>query len=184
MPRSAKRRFVQFPPAAVFFKPQGVPLRALEKVVLGLDEYEMLRLVDYEGRDIETAAAGMGVSRATGGRILEAARRKSAEALTQGKAVLIEGGAVVLGGRRFRCGSCGAVWGASGGNAADGIAGPSGLEAPQDGCPSCSGSNIVDLGRGWRRDAEVPGPESRRGGFRMMGGGGRRGGRGTPRDGY
>jgi len=105
MPPFMKRRFVQFPPAALFFKPGGVPLSALEIVPLGLDEYEMLRLVDYEGRTIQEAARSLGVSRATCGRILEAGRKKTAEALSLGKAIRIEGGEVEVRGRRFRCGS-------------------------------------------------------------------------------
>lgn len=145
MPRFVKQRFVQFPPAAVLFKPQGVPLRTLEQIVLGLDEYEVLRLVDYEGRDIETAAESLRVSRATAGRILESARKKSAEAICRGKAILIEGGTVVVGGQRFRCDSCGVMW-------EDPVpveeTAVSGAEIPP--CPSCAATAVVDLGSGWR----------------------------------
>jgi uncharacterized protein len=57
---------------------------------LMLDELEALRLADYEGQYHQDAAREMKVSRATFGRILNNARHKVAEALTQGKALKIE----------------------------------------------------------------------------------------------
>jgi predicted DNA-binding protein (UPF0251 family) len=66
-----------------------------------LDELEALRLADLLGLYHEEAAGRMGVSRATFGRIVERARRKSAEALVEGKALRIEGGPVEL--SRERC---------------------------------------------------------------------------------
>jgi predicted DNA-binding protein (UPF0251 family) len=94
MGRPPIRRVVQGLPDAVYYKPAGVPLRLLEEVVLGLDELEALRLADAAGLDQEEVGRRMGVSRQTAGRILETARRKVAEALTQGKAIRIEGGPV------------------------------------------------------------------------------------------
>ncbi|HPD48452.1 MAG TPA: DUF134 domain-containing protein [Anaerohalosphaeraceae bacterium] len=94
MPRPCKRRWVAGLPQSVVYKPVGVPARALEWLSLGLDEFEVIRLVDYEGLDQEKAAELMGVSRPTVTRIYARARRKIAEALTQGKAISIEGGPV------------------------------------------------------------------------------------------
>ena len=76
------------------FKPAGIPGRFLEEVVLGLDGLEALRLAGLEGLYHEAAAARMGVSRATFGRIVEDARRRVAEALVEGKLLRIEGGPV------------------------------------------------------------------------------------------
>lgn len=61
----------------------------LERIELGLDELEAMRLADLEGHYQEEAAAVMGVSRPTFGRIIEAARRKVADALLNGKALAI-----------------------------------------------------------------------------------------------
>lgn len=97
MPRPCRRRRIQGMPGVVYYKPRGVPLRELEEVVLGLDELEALRLADLEGLSQEDAGARMGVSRATFGRIVESARRKSAQALTGGLALRIEGGPVTVG---------------------------------------------------------------------------------------
>ena len=81
-------------PDVLHFKPAGVPSRLLEQVRLSLDELEALRLADQEGKYHADAAADMGISRQTFGRIITAARRKVAEALITGKEILIEGGNV------------------------------------------------------------------------------------------
>jgi predicted DNA-binding protein (UPF0251 family) len=110
MSKPKKDRFVYQPPAVVYYKPQGVPMFRLEQVILGVDEYEAVRLVDYEGLQQKQAAERMKVSRATCARILESAHRKIAEALTGGKAIRIEGGSFVLARNRYRCRDCNAFW--------------------------------------------------------------------------
>lgn len=90
------RRVAALPTVPVF-KPAGIPARDLEEVALTLDEFEALRLADYEGLYQEAAALRMGVSRQTFGRIVEAARKKVADALVNGKALRIEGGVAVVG---------------------------------------------------------------------------------------
>lgn len=94
MPRPFKSRFVYGRPGSVVYKPAGIPARTLEWVGLGLDEFEAIRLLDYEGHDQEKAAQLMGISRPTVTRIYASARGKIAEALTEGKAINIEGGPV------------------------------------------------------------------------------------------
>jgi predicted DNA-binding protein (UPF0251 family) len=79
-------------PPADYYKPAGIPLRDLEEVALASDEMEALRLADAEGLYQAEAAAKMGVSRQTFGRIVERARRKVAQALADGKALRIERG--------------------------------------------------------------------------------------------
>lgn len=94
MPRPCCRRRISGAPPAAVFKPAGIPGRFLEEVVLGLDGLEAIRLADLEGLYQEEAAARMGVSRATFGRIVADARRRVAEALVEGKLLRIEGGPV------------------------------------------------------------------------------------------
>jgi predicted DNA-binding protein (UPF0251 family) len=79
-------------PPADYYKPAGIPLCELEEVALAPDEMEALRLADAEGLYQTEAAAKMGVSRQTFGRIVERARRKVALALAGGKALRIERG--------------------------------------------------------------------------------------------
>jgi len=87
------RRVAQLP-QVTYYKPRGVPLRMLQQVALTVDELEALRLADLEGLYQEEAAGLMNVSRQTFGRIVEAARKKVADALVNGKALSIEGGPV------------------------------------------------------------------------------------------
>ena len=98
MPRPFKNRFVQGRPGSVVYKPAGVPARTLEWVSLGLDEFEVIRLLDNEGLEQEKVAELMGISRPTVTRIYASARKKIAEVLTEGKALCIEGGPVQAGG--------------------------------------------------------------------------------------
>ncbi len=92
MGRRRKCRNVAGRPEVTVFKPQGVPMTKLYGVVLGLDGFEALRLVDAEGLSQEEAAEAMGVSRPTLCRILGEARSRVARALTQGWIIRIETG--------------------------------------------------------------------------------------------
>ncbi|MDD4319271.1 MAG: DUF134 domain-containing protein [Candidatus Peribacteraceae bacterium] len=94
MVRPLKPRCIGAEPGAYYYKPRGIPLRALEQVVLTLDEVEALRLKNLEAMDQTEAAKSMGVSQSTFQRILTAANRKTADALLNGKAIRIEGGHV------------------------------------------------------------------------------------------
>jgi predicted DNA-binding protein (UPF0251 family) len=137
MPKPKKDRYVMFPPQVVLFKPQGIPAIMLEQIILNVDEYEAIRLIDYEGLDQEAAASRLGVSRATCARILESAHKKIAEALSQGKAIRIEGGSYVLKQNLFRCRDCGAVW--------EGEEPKQESSEPADECPVCQSDHIIDL---------------------------------------
>jgi predicted DNA-binding protein (UPF0251 family) len=94
-------------PGASYFKPQGIPSSSLEEVIITLDEFEALRLADFEGLYQENSAASMNISRQTFGRIIDSARKKIAEALVHGKALKIEGGTVSLEENgEIKCSSC------------------------------------------------------------------------------
>ncbi len=70
------------------FKPTGTPLTELKQIVLHRDELEALRLCDSKGMTQEEAGESMGVSRGTIQRIITIARKKSAQALTEGHALV------------------------------------------------------------------------------------------------
>jgi len=76
------------------FKPAGCPARQMDWVLMTVDEYEALRLVDGDGLEQAEAAEQMGVSRPTVTRILARARAKLAQMIRSGAALAIEGGAV------------------------------------------------------------------------------------------
>jgi predicted DNA-binding protein (UPF0251 family) len=147
MAKPKKDRRVQYPPSVVYFKPQGIPMVQLEQETLTVDEYEAIRLVDKDGLDQQQAAVRMGISRATCARIVESAHKKVAEALTEGKAIRIEGGNVVLRKNRFRCLNCGNLWE---GELSDVAA----EDRPVPPCPKCSSDRVIDFARqaGWQPD--------------------------------
>ncbi|MDX9713800.1 MAG: DUF134 domain-containing protein [Dissulfurispiraceae bacterium] len=90
MPRPRKFRHIGCSPESEYFKPRGIPLTDLEEVTLSMDEFEAVRLADLERLYHEDAAGRMKISRQTFGRILEAAHKKIADALINGKALKIE----------------------------------------------------------------------------------------------
>jgi predicted DNA-binding protein (UPF0251 family) len=94
MPRPYKNRFISGQPGSVVYKPAGIPAKSLEWIYLGLDEFEAIHLLDYKGLEQNKVAELMKVSRPTVTRIYANARRKIATALTEGKAICIEGGPV------------------------------------------------------------------------------------------
>ncbi|MEA5098646.1 MAG: DUF134 domain-containing protein [Burkholderiaceae bacterium] len=89
MARPRKHCFISCEVNATYFKPQGVPMRHLEEVVLDMDEVEAVRLADIEDMYHADAALKMGVSRPTFGNIIARAHKKIATALLEGKALRI-----------------------------------------------------------------------------------------------
>lgn len=92
MPRPPKIRKIQSKPEWTYFKPPGIPMQELEELTISFEEMETIRLSDYQGLSQQEGADKMEVSRPTYQRILVNARKKVAEALTEGKAIRIEGG--------------------------------------------------------------------------------------------
>jgi predicted DNA-binding protein (UPF0251 family) len=92
MPRPVKRRRVGWEPNITYFKPAGVRMMDLEEVCLNLEEFEAIRLSDFEKLSQKKASEKMQVSQPTFSRILESARRKIADFLVSGKAIRVEGG--------------------------------------------------------------------------------------------
>ena len=134
MVRPYKKRGIKEPPRVQSFKPAGIPMRFLDRVTLTIDEFEAVRLADYEGLDHKESAERMGISRPTFSRLVERARRKLGEALIEVKEIFIEGGNVYFRNNLFRCGRCGAVM-----RAAEGAAVQS--------CAECGSMNVIDLAR-------------------------------------
>jgi uncharacterized protein len=94
------------PPAMEGFKPFGIPATDGDLVILLYEEYEAIRLADYEGLTQERAAGQMNVSRPTFTRIYEKARRTIAQAFVEGKTIFIEGGDFHTNNCWYRCENC------------------------------------------------------------------------------
>ena len=76
--------------SGVCFKPCGVRKVELDRVYLLEDEMEAIRLADFEGLYQQECAERMGISRPTFSRLIESARKKIADALTNTKALNIK----------------------------------------------------------------------------------------------
>ena len=127
----------------------------LKEVVVTLDEFEAMRLVDMEGLYQDKAAHKMRVSRQTLGRIVESARRKVAKALAAGMAIKLEGGHIEMENgemRSFVCSACKNEW-----NVLYGTGRP-------EKCPKCGSLDI-------HRNPDQRGHGRRFGGGRGPGGG-------------
>ncbi len=109
MPRRKRHRFVHREPTVSVYKPAGVPAKELEEILLTVDEFEAIRLADYEGLNQRQACTIMKISQPTFNRILASARNKVAQGLVEGQVLRIEGGRYVLGDGSggLQCTDCG-----------------------------------------------------------------------------
>ena len=143
MPRPPKSRWVAFLPDVTYFKPAGIPLRALEEIRLNVEEAEAIRLKDLEGLEQDEGAEKMNISRPTFQRVLASARQKIADAILNGKAIRIEGGSFEMASSRFKCLN-GHEWE---------VPFEVMMRTPPQLCPTCNTPSIeplVPAGFGWR----------------------------------
>lgn len=133
MVRPAKKRTVEKPPKISGMKPIGVPGKLLDKITLSIDEYEAIRLSDYEGLGHKAGADEMNISRPTFTRLLQSAHRKIAQTIVDVKDLIIEGGNYSFARVLVRCLDCQTV-------------SDIGTEHGTDNfCPECQSENIICL---------------------------------------
>ncbi len=161
-PRPKRRRRLSEPPPVSGFVPEGgeFSISREDTVILHFEEYEAIKLADYEGLSQLEASKRMHVSRPTFTRIYDQARKKVAKAFIENKRLSIEGGHVEFEADWYRCENCGSVFKRKAGKKADS-------------CPVCGDANIVPL-----QQATGTFPERGRGGGHR-GSGRYRGGRGA-----
>lgn len=102
MPRPPRCRRVCALPATVEFGPVQSTSQT-EVVILGLDEYEVIRLIDWVGLTQAECAKQINVARTTVTGMYDSARHKVADALVNGKRLLIEGGPIQICPRSSTC---------------------------------------------------------------------------------
>ena len=90
MARPSRCRKICFEPTYDSFIPEGISNG--EKIILTLDEYEVIRLIDLNKLTHEQASKQMNISRTTVSEIYEIARYKIANSLVHGRPLLISGG--------------------------------------------------------------------------------------------
>ncbi len=129
MARPVNPRKVFSRPKIKGFIPMGFYASDLDTIYLSIEEYESIRLKDYLGLSQLESSEHMGVSRPTLTRIYEKARKKIAEALCEGKQILIQGGNIIYLEKWFRCENCGSKFNTKG--------------KENERCPLCGDKNIV-----------------------------------------
>ena len=110
MSRPVRNRRMNRPPLVKGFIPYGGQLLSEEKIQLLMEEYEAIRLMDYEMLTQLSAAKMMDVSRPTFTRIYDSARKKISRALVLSLQFEIGGGNVELKGQWYSCKQCNAIF--------------------------------------------------------------------------
>lgn len=109
MPRPKKWRKVCCMPRNTEFVPVGMNFQSDDTVVMTVDEYETIRLIDHENFTQEECAGYMKIARTTVQQIYNHARQKLSVLLVEGKPLVIRGGEYQLcdGNEPYcRCGGC------------------------------------------------------------------------------
>ncbi|WP_368293633.1 DUF134 domain-containing protein [Dehalobacter sp. TBBPA1] len=109
MPRPRKGRKVCCLPESSLFGPLNAVINQEDLVLMLVDEYETIRLIDLQGYTQEECAEQMHIARTTVQRIYNDARKKLAESLVNGKVLRIKGGDYELCEgleKTCRCGGC------------------------------------------------------------------------------
>lgn len=106
MPRPKRLRKVVSPPAFKGYKPFGHEVKKKEAIELFYEEYEAIKLADYDSLSQVEASQIMGVSRPTFARIYTAARQKIAKAMVETRAINAVFGHAVLNKAWFLCHAC------------------------------------------------------------------------------
>ena len=132
MPRRKRMRKVVAPPGFRGYKPYGSRHGQKEHVDLHYEEYEAIKLADYDLMNHLEASRLMGVSRATFARVYESARRKIARALVETREIRSVFGHASLDQSWFVCNECQARF-----NIPHNHAGRH--------CPICKGKNIHSI---------------------------------------
>ncbi|MBI9059376.1 MAG: DUF134 domain-containing protein [Labilibaculum sp.] len=131
MPRKIRLRKVVEPPRFKGYRPFGVNAGTKKSIDLFYEEYEALKLADYDLLNHKEAAEIMGVSRPTFARIYETARRKIATALVETKIIKTVFGNAIMDKDWYVCNKCHARFNI-----------PKTIE--NDACPACK-SNLIEL---------------------------------------
>lgn len=88
------------------FKPLKPQPFQKDPVILSLDQFEALRLCDYQGLSQEEAAIQMEISRPTFTRLYTEARKNLVQAVVEGRVFVMQGGNVKLNGQFLQCKEC------------------------------------------------------------------------------
>ncbi len=106
MPRQRRLRKIVAPPKFQGYKPYGNNDYSTGSIDLLYEEYEAIKLADYDMMKHIDAAKLMGVSRATFARIYESARQKIAKAFVETKEIIAVYGNAEFDKNWYVCNNC------------------------------------------------------------------------------
>lgn len=106
MARPLKSRKISNPPVMKGFKPYGIPMCKIEPVILKFEEFESIKLVNYDNMPQDKAAEQMNISRPTFTRIYNSALKQIAKMFVEGKGLEIEGGNYEFDKDWYKCKKC------------------------------------------------------------------------------
>jgi uncharacterized protein len=130
MARPIKPRKLLLPHKEISFIPGNEDATLKETITLLSEEYEVIKLIDYENMNHLQAAKVLHVSRPTLTRIYQRARKKIAESLVELKILKLGGGNSYLVENWYNCNDCETVF-----NIPENI-------VFKHNCPVCSGKSI------------------------------------------
>jgi len=90
MPRCKKHRRCRFINGSKIFKPAGKSFKQLEQIEIQSDEFEAIRLCNYDGLNQIQAGQKMQISRGTVQRLLSSGSKKIVDALLNTKLLIIK----------------------------------------------------------------------------------------------
>jgi len=131
MPRKKRNRKIQYPPVIKGMSVYGVRGRRANEVILHLEEYEAIRLLDYQNLTQEQAAIHMNISRPTLTRIYEEARNKVATAFVEGRGIIFRGGDIYFDENWYKCNHC--------------LASFNHFNDTKSECPLCGSQDVISL---------------------------------------
>lgn len=132
MPRPRRLRKVVAPPSFKGYKPYGNIKNKKDACELFYEEYESIKLADYDGLNQSDAAEIMGVSRPTFARIYSEARKKIAMALVEAREIVTQYGHAFFDKDWFQCQKCHSRFNIP-------------LEADHQHCPLCNSADILSI---------------------------------------
>lgn len=160
MPRRKLHRRINKPPLINGFKPYGGP-KQNDVVVLNIEEFEAIRLSDYENLTHEQSSSKMNISRPTFTRIIESARKKIATSFCNGLEIRINGGNYKYDKNWYRCRKC------------HYILNQEFIDSKVDDCPICGHKkmNLLNNYEKWSENMQGKGMNQKPGGERSGPGG-------------
>ncbi len=134
-PRPKRKRRLIEPPTVTGFVPESGEFDPENGIVLHFEEYEAIKLADYDNLTQLEASERLHVSRPTFTRIYDSARKKVARAFVENKSISVAGGRVEFDTNWFSCLDCGTVYKEE--------AGKGDSESEKKTCPVCKSEEVI-----------------------------------------